>query len=79
MSLGWNWVVNIRVSGVELGAEDGGRKPEPKVHVTCRHVPQHHIPVSGGAEELTTTPVPAAADSHRQREGKKESEEGGRE
>ena len=72
-------MVNVRVSGVELGAEDGGWKPELKVHVTCRHVPQHHIPVSGGAEEFATTPVPAAADSHQQREGKKEREEGGRE
>lgn len=72
-------MVNVRVSGVKLGAEDGRRKPEPKVHITCCHVPQHHIPVSGRAEELTTTPVPAAADSHRQRERKKEREEGGRE
>ena len=42
--------IHVLVSGVELCAEYGGGEPETKVHVARGNVPQHHIPVSGGAE-----------------------------
>jgi hypothetical protein len=57
---------HILVSGVELCAEDGGGETETEVHIAGGNVPQHHVPVSGGAEELSATAAPAEADTHDQ-------------
>ena len=47
-----------RVSGVELYLKDRGGEAKTEVHITRCHIPQHHIPVSGRAEQLATTMIP---------------------
>ena len=44
---------------MELGLEDGRLEPELDVNLTRGNVPQQHIPVRGGAQQLGPTPVPA--------------------
>ena len=60
---------HILVSGVELCVEDGGGETETEVHIAGGNVPQHHVPVSGGAEELSATTTPAEADTQQKNRG----------
>ena len=54
-----------RVPGVELGAKDRGGETQPQIHLSRCYVPQHHIPVRGGAQQLTTAAVPAEVQGER--------------
>ena len=54
--------------------EDGGGETETEVHIAGGNVPQHHVPVSGGAEELSATTTPAEADTQQKIGGWRERE-----
>ena len=53
------------------------RESESEVYVSTGHIPHYHVPVSGGAEQLTTTAVPAVELRGWRERGGKMSEKGG--
>ena len=47
---------------MELGLQDRRLEPELDIDLTRGNVPQQHIPIRGGAQQLGPTPVPATGE-----------------